>query len=97
MSFDSIEPMRKRAAIYDAFWAEGRLEDRVNELLVAAKMNRSLSDLSVDQSMIPQLGEEAAGQWTAQFNPVDVTSTRFGRSLYQCLVEFSPRKLFFSV
>ena len=51
---------------------EGDLVGRVRDLLVASKMDLTLSDLNVDDSMIPQLAAEAAEQWTAQFNPVPV-------------------------
>jgi alcohol dehydrogenase class IV len=35
-------------------------------------MNFSLADLGVESDKLPQLAEEAAKQWTAQFNPISV-------------------------
>lgn len=59
------------AAIYDSLH-EGDLADRVRAHLAACSMDLSLRDLGVDEAMIPRLAEEAAGQWTARFNPVPV-------------------------
>jgi alcohol dehydrogenase len=42
---------------------------RVEYLLNQAGIARSLSDLNVDPDWIPTLAKEAAGQWTASFNP----------------------------
>jgi alcohol dehydrogenase len=61
----------KVAAIYGELF-EGDLVQRVRSLLQSAEMNLSLSDLGVEADKLPQLAEEAAGQWTAQFNPVAV-------------------------
>lgn len=62
------------AAIYASLAGEGRLSDRVRLHLRLSSMDFSLSKLGVDEAMIPQLAREAAAQWTAQFNPVPVTS-----------------------
>lgn len=62
------------AAIYDSLH-EGDLADRVRAHLAACSMDLSLRDLGVDEAMIPRLAEEAAGQWTARFNPVPVDAT----------------------
>ena len=58
------------AATYDSL--RENLDQRVFELLERCGLKTNLSDLEVDQKMIPQLAEEAAQQWTAQFNPVPV-------------------------
>lgn len=49
------------------------LEARSRELLEAGSLEMSLSNLPVDPSLVGRLSEEAAKQWTAQFNPVPVT------------------------
>lgn len=69
IQFNSADPDTAHA--YGKLF-DGDLVARVRELLSAAKMALSLTDLSVDETMIPQLAEEAAAQWTAQFNPVAV-------------------------
>ena len=69
IEFNSQDP--DIAAIYQKLH-EGDLVARVRDLLAASEMDLSLSDLNVDDSMIPQLAAEAAEQWTAQFNPVPV-------------------------
>jgi alcohol dehydrogenase len=46
-------------------------------LLCIAGMPRSLADCGVKPAMIPTLAEEAARQWTANFNPRPVTSADF--------------------
>lgn len=69
IQFNSADP--DTALAYGELF-DGDLVARVRELLSAAKMALSLTDLSVDETMIPQLAEEAAAQWTAQFNPVAV-------------------------
>jgi alcohol dehydrogenase len=51
---------------------EGDLPERLRTLLVSAEMNFSLADLGVESDKLPQLAEEAAKQWTAQFNPISV-------------------------
>jgi alcohol dehydrogenase len=61
---------------------------RVEALLNAAYMPRSLSECGVRRALIPTLAEEAAKQWTARFNPRPVTVKDFVR-LYE--EAFSPR------
>lgn len=46
-----------------------RVAARVGELLAAAGLPTRLADCGVEPDLIPRLAEEAAGQWTAQFNP----------------------------
>jgi len=71
---DFNESNAEAAVIYNFLSGGGRLSDRVRAHLMRASMNASLCDLGVDEALIPQLAEEAAAQWTAQFNPVPVTS-----------------------
>jgi alcohol dehydrogenase len=40
-------------------------------------MPPSLSALNIPPSRLPKLAEEAAGQWTAQFNPRPITTSDF--------------------
>jgi alcohol dehydrogenase len=46
-----------------------RLARRLERLLEVGGLPRRLSDCGVPREMIPQLAAEAAGQWTASFNP----------------------------
>ena len=50
---------------------------RIEFLLRAGQMPPSLSALNIPPSRLPKLAEEAAGQWTAQFNPRPVTASDF--------------------
>lgn len=54
---------------------------RVEGLLNAAKIPRSLKECGVATEKIPQLSEDAAKQWTAQFNPRKVVASDF-QALY---------------
>jgi alcohol dehydrogenase len=47
--------------------------DRVTALLRAAGLPTTLADCGVSADILPVLAEEAAGQWTARFNPRPVT------------------------
>ena len=62
------------ASIYSELY-EGDLVGRLRDLLASAEMDLSLADLGVKAGKLPQLAEEAAKQWTAQFNPVTVDAT----------------------
>jgi alcohol dehydrogenase len=62
------------AAIYAALSGGERLSERVRFHLSRCAMDRSLSSLGVEEAMVPTLAVEGAAQWTAQFNPVPVTS-----------------------
>jgi alcohol dehydrogenase len=53
------------------------LVTRIESLLRVAEMRSSLSALSISPSRLPKLAEEAAGQWTAQFNPRPITAADF--------------------
>jgi alcohol dehydrogenase len=57
--------------IYEALGGLG-LADRVRTHLRTCGMDRRLRDLGVDEATIPTLATEAAAQWTARFNPVEV-------------------------
>ena len=50
---------------------------RIKSLLQAGQMPPSLSALNIPPSRLPKLAEEAAGQWTAQFNPRPITASDF--------------------
>jgi alcohol dehydrogenase len=64
--------------IYDTFAGGISLEERVRELLAIASMGESLRELGVDEAKFSVLADEAARQWTAQFNPVSVTAEDLG-------------------
>jgi alcohol dehydrogenase len=53
---------------------DGNLPERLTGFLSAAGLATSLSKMGVDSNQLPTLAEEAAQQWTAQFNPRPVTS-----------------------
>ncbi len=50
---------------------------RIESLLKAAEVAYSLSERNIPSSSLPKLAEEAARQWTAQFNPRPVTASDF--------------------
>ncbi|MBU6398763.1 MAG: iron-containing alcohol dehydrogenase [Verrucomicrobia bacterium] len=58
------------------------LVERLESLLNAAGMPRSLEDCGVKRAMIPSMAAEAARQWTASFNPRR-TSVEVFRELYE--------------
>lgn len=62
------------AAIYQSLFS-GDLVVRIHEHLEVSSMDRSLTDLGVEAKMLAQLAEEASNQWTAQFNPVEVSAS----------------------
>ncbi len=68
----------------DANDAIAALLDCLDRLITAAGHPRSLSEHGVPHSAIPQLAQEAAGQWTAQFNPRPVTAADFVK-LYEAV------------
>lgn len=69
---------------YDVLHSEGveRLASRLTSLMQAAKLPITLSAVGVSPDIVPVLAEEAAQQWTAQFNPRPVTAADFAR-LYE--------------
>ena len=64
------------------------LVGRLEKLLNVALMPRSLAECGVKREMIPTLAEEAAKQWTVNFNPRRVTAEDFVK-LYEAA--FEPR------
>ncbi|MBI1371616.1 MAG: iron-containing alcohol dehydrogenase [Phycisphaera sp.] len=64
------------------------LVERVEELLNLAGMPRTLTDRNVTRESIPQLADEAATQWTAQFNPRPLTAADFV-AMYESTYETS--------
>ncbi len=50
---------------------------RIESLLQVSQMPLSLSALNIPHSELPTLAEEAAAQWTAQFNPRPITASDF--------------------
>jgi alcohol dehydrogenase len=64
------------AAIYESYMS-GDLAERVVQLLQTANLKTRLSELGVASARIPALAQSAAKQWTAQFNPRDVTESDF--------------------
>jgi alcohol dehydrogenase len=53
------------------------LAEKLESLLDLAGMARTLSQCGVEHSSIPMLAREAAGQWTASFNPRSVAAADF--------------------
>jgi alcohol dehydrogenase len=80
IDFNAQAPEAQEA--YEQLHAAGGLSGRVRAHLMASRMDLSLSELGVDQSLLGTLSEEAAKQWTAQFNPVEVDEDSLLR-LYQ--------------
>jgi alcohol dehydrogenase len=80
IDFNAQAPEAQEA--YEQLHAAGGLSGRVRAHLLASRMDLSLSQLGVDQSLLGTLSEEAAKQWTAQFNPVEVDEDSLLR-LYQ--------------
>jgi alcohol dehydrogenase len=66
--------------------ATATLVSRVETLLDLAHMPRSLAELGVKRDSIPVLAEEAARQWTAGFNPRQVSKSDFV-GLYEAAFE----------
>jgi len=81
MRFNANDPTAR--ALYDELARAAGLDgfdslfQRLLELVVVAEIPRSLSECNVPRSAIPALAEEAARQWTAQFNPRPVTAADF--------------------
>ncbi len=59
-----------------------RLAQRLEELLDAANMPRSLADCNVPESGVASLSQAAAKQWTGTFNPRELSVDDF-KELYQ--------------
>lgn len=54
-----------------------KLVQRLGQLLEACGMNRTVSSFGVRETDVPMLAKEAAGQWTAQFNPRPIAAPDF--------------------
>ncbi|MCH7990480.1 MAG: alcohol dehydrogenase, partial [Planctomycetes bacterium] len=59
------------------------LAEHVEGLLTLAGSPTTLSACDVDKDLIPTLAEEAAGQWTGDFNPRPVDAESL-KELYEC-------------
>jgi alcohol dehydrogenase len=59
------------------------LAEHVKSLVASAGSPISLSACGVDKDLIPILSEEAAGQWTGEFNPRPVDAESL-KELYEC-------------
>lgn len=64
------------ADLYASYHADD-LAGRITGLLQAAGLKTRLSELGVEAAKIPVLAEAAAKQWTAHFNPREITETDF--------------------
>jgi len=58
------------------------LARRLSDLVKLAGLSPSLADCGVEKSSLPMLADEAAKQWTAQFNPRAIRALDFAR-LYE--------------
>jgi alcohol dehydrogenase len=58
---------------------------RLEELLELAGLQAPLRDFGVGRALVPALAEEAAKQWTANFNPRQPTAADFA-TLYESLL-----------
>lgn len=66
------------ACVSEGIWqAVEALVARLEHLLNAAQMPRSLAECGVREALIPVMAQEAAGQWTARFNPRPIDSAGF--------------------
>lgn len=67
------------------------LAARLEALAAAAGIPRSLADLGVDPGWIPALAAEAAEQWTARFNPREISAADFEALYFGALYPGSSR------
>jgi alcohol dehydrogenase len=67
------------------------LVEELETLLDRAGIARSLAELGVPADALPTLADEAARQWTAQFNPRPLTAADF-RALYQAAMTPRPAR-----
>ena len=80
--------IRYNAAMVGSLYAEldpggaESLARRVTALMQSANLPVNLPALGVSRSIVPVLAEEAAQQWTAQFNPRPATASELAR-LYE--------------
>jgi len=78
--FNAADPSVGQAyanAAYNSEFTADFLAHRVEEIFHFAGLPRSLRELRIQPEAIPQLANEAASQWTAQFNPRPVTAGEF--------------------
>ena len=66
------------AALYRSYY-EGDLIEKITGMLQAAGLKTRLSELGVEREKIPLLAQGAAKQWTAHFNPRDITESDFAK------------------
>jgi alcohol dehydrogenase len=68
--------VRFNAAVVGDFYANlhSRLPERLEELRAISGLPATLRDVGVEERHLPELAEEAAREWTAQFNPRPVTA-----------------------
>ena len=69
------------AASINGVPAHESLASLLEDFMDAAGMPRDLTDCGVDATKVDLLSEEAAAQWTASFNPRDITASDF-KGLY---------------
>jgi alcohol dehydrogenase len=62
--------------------ASDELADGVQQLVAQAELPTTLSQCDIPRENLPKLGEQAAEQWTAQFNPRKVDSEEL-TSIYE--------------
>ncbi|MDD5261310.1 MAG: iron-containing alcohol dehydrogenase [Methylacidiphilales bacterium] len=79
--FNAVDTPTK--ALYDQL--SPRLGDLLDDLFARTKLPKKLSDCGVPSTAIPKLAEEAARQWTAQFNPRPVKVADFIK-LYEVIL-----------
>ena len=70
------------AAIYREMYPQGDLAKRLSTLLRAAGMPQQLRHYGITKADLSDLADQAAQQWTAQFNPRPVKAKDF-RALYK--------------
>jgi len=70
---------------HDPDWSVCALAEYLEEHRELAQLPGSLAELNIHDPDLQTLAEQAAGQWTANFNPRPVTSDEFSR-LYRSVV-----------
>ncbi len=70
------------AALYKQLLPSQPLDTWIAGQVANQGLATRLGDLHVDRDKLPQLAEEASKQWTAQFNPIELTANDF-ENLYQ--------------
>jgi alcohol dehydrogenase len=69
--------------LYDELGGAEELAAAVEGMLAHAGLPTRLSQHGVPREDLPQLAAEAAGQWTAQFNPREVDAAAL-EEIYRC-------------